>query len=46
MHTLEVDTMLEDLAGNKVGREFDIDNRDQRERQLERVWRKIPLRVN
>ena len=44
-HTLEVDTMLEDLAGNKVGREFDIDTRDQRERQMERVWKKIPFQV-
>lgn len=44
-HTIEVDSMIEDLAGNKVGREFDIDTRDQRERQLERVWKKLSFVV-
>jgi len=45
-HTIEADTMLEDLAGNKIGREFDIDIKDQRERQLDRIWKKIPFRID
>jgi len=45
-YTIEVDTTLEDLAGNKIGREFDIDTRDQRARQMERGWKKLLFRIN
>lgn len=44
-YVVETDTMLEDLAGNKIGREFDIDINDGKQRQLERVWMKLPFRV-
>ena len=47
-YTLRVDTSLEDLAGNRIGRTFDIDTLDTFSRISRRVERQvlsIPLSV-
>lgn len=41
---LKVDTTLEDLAGNKVGRPFDVDTFDRVTRRVDRDVLSIPLR--
>ena len=43
--TLRVDTALEDLAGNKVGRPFEVDLFDRVNRRVEREVISIPLRI-
>jgi hypothetical protein len=43
---LKVDTALEDLAGNKVGRPFEVDLFDRVSRRVEREVISLPLRVS
>jgi hypothetical protein len=38
---LEVDTVLEDLAGNQIGRAFEVEERDQGAKRMEKV--RIPI---
>jgi hypothetical protein len=42
-HTLKVDSALEDLAGNKLGRSFDVDTFQRVSRHVERKVMSIPL---
>jgi hypothetical protein len=44
--TLKVDTALEDLAGNKVGRPFEVDLFERVSRRVQRDIVSIPLRVS
>jgi hypothetical protein len=44
-YTLRVDTTLEDLAGNRVGRPFDVDTFERVSHRVEREILSIPLRV-
>lgn len=43
--TLRVDTTLEDLAGNKVGRPFDVDTFERVTRRVDREVLSIPVRI-
>lgn len=42
---LKVDTALDDLAGNKVGRPFEVDLFDHATRRVEREVLSVPVRV-
>jgi hypothetical protein len=44
-HILKVDTALEDLAGNKVGRPFDVDTFERVTRRVNAEVISLPLRV-
>jgi hypothetical protein len=44
-HALKVDTALEDLAGNKVGRPFDVDVFERVSRRVEREILSLPITV-
>lgn len=44
-YSLKIDTALEDLAGNKVGRAFDVDVFDQVTRKVEREVLSLPVRT-
>jgi len=44
-HSIKVDTALEDLAGNKVGRPFEVDAFDRVDRRVAREVISLPLRV-
>lgn len=44
-YRLEVDTALEDLAGNRIGRAFDVDTFEQVSRHMERATVSLPFRV-
>ncbi len=44
-YSLAVDTALEDLAGNRIGRPFDVDVFERVERQVRREWRRIRFEV-
>jgi hypothetical protein len=44
-YSLKVDTALEDLAGNKVGRPFDVDTFEQVTRRVNREIISVPFQV-
>src|SRR5260370_21271035 len=44
-YRLQIDTSLEDLAGNRVGRAFDVDTFDRVSKQLTRQTVSLPFRV-
>lgn len=44
-YNLRIDTALEDLAGNKVGRPFDVDTFERVTRRVEREIISVPFRV-
>jgi hypothetical protein len=44
-HVLKVDTVLEDLAGNRVGRPFDVDVFERVSRRVEREILSLPINV-
>ena len=44
-YKLEVISTLEDLAGNKIGRAFDVDTFDQVQRQITTASYSLPFRV-
>jgi hypothetical protein len=45
-YELKIDTALEDLAGNKVGRPFDVDTFERVSRRVDREVISLPLRVS
>lgn len=44
-YSLAVDTALEDLAGNRIGKPFDVDVFERVERQVRREWRRVRFEV-